>query len=711
MNPRDALRRRLLAALLALPGLRAAAQAPKTMDDIPDPYLWLEDVQGERALAWVRERNAETEKQLDAVPGHAARERAILEVLDSRDRIPAVARIGAHLYNLWQDPTNPRGLWRRTTLAEYRKPQPAWETVLDIDALGKAEGVNWVFGGAQALGPAYRRCLLSLSRGGADAKVVREFDLVERRFIDGGFHVPEAKTELAWADEDTLYIGTDFGPGSLTDSGYPRVIRRWKRGQKLADAVTVFEAERSDVAAYVFVDRTPGFERTGVGRYTGFYDSQAFLLQGDRRVPIDKPSDASLSFWRDRVLVQLRSDWTVGGRTHARGSLLAADAAAYLRGERDLVPLFTPSDTRSLQAYVTTRRSVLLDVLDTVVGKLEEWTPGDRGWTRREVKSPGIGSLSVAALHDPLLADDPLAEHYWLRSTDFLQPDTLYLSRTGSDAHEALKSLPSFFDASGMRVEQRFARSKDGTRVPYFVVWPRQPRPDGRNPTLLYGYGGFEVPLTPWYAGALGRTWLAQGGVFVVANIRGGGEFGPAWHQAAVKAGKQKSYDDLAAVGDDLVAARITTPRHLGIQGGSNGGLLVGAVMLQRPDLFRAVVCQVPLLDMRRYHLLLAGASWMAEYGDPDKPEDWAVIARYSPYQNVKAGPKLPAVLFTTSTRDDRVHPGHARKMAARMRELGHAPLYWENIEGGHGGAADNRQRARMRALELSFLWRELAPG
>ena len=686
-----------------------AATVPSAITSDDDPYLWLEDVQGERALAWVRERNATTEARLLATPGFDDRQQAILQVLDSRDRIPAVTRRGAWFYNRWQDAAQPRGLWRRTTLAEYRKPQPAWEIVLDLDALGHAEGQNWVWGGAECAPANPRRCLLSLSRGGADAAVVREYDTVDKRFVEGGFTVPEGKTRVTWIDADTLYIGADFGPGSLTDSGYPRTIRRWSRGQALADAPTVFEGERADVSVYAYVDATPGFERQGFGRSTGFYDTRSFLLQGEKLLPIDKPSDASFSFWRDRVLIQLRSDWAVAGATFARGSLLVTDAAAYLRGERSLTALFTPSTSRSLAGFTTTRSTVMLNVLDQVTSRIEEWRPAAAGWLRRDVDAPRLGSLSVAALHDPILADDPLAEQYWLHVSGFLTPNAQWLGRTGVDAHEPVKALPAFFDAAGMRVEQRLATSKDGTRVPYFVIWPKGATADGRNPTLLYGYGGFEISMTPAYLAVAGRTWLAQGGVYVLANIRGGGEFGPAWHQAATKASKQNSYDDFAAIAEDLIATHVTQPRQLGVQGGSNGGLLVGAVMVQRPELFGAVVCQVPLLDMRRYHRLLAGASWMAEYGDPDQPEQWAWIRRYSPYQNVKPGATMPAVLFTTSTRDDRVHPGHARKMAARMLEQGHAPLYWENIEGGHGGAADNAQRARMRALELAFLWQELA--
>ena len=698
MNPKT-----LLVAAMALltTGIAAAA-------DAVDPYLWLEDVGGDRALTWVRERNAASQKVLEAEPGFAAMRESILSVLDSREQIPYISRRGDLYYNFWRDADHPRGLWRRTTLASYRARDTAWETVIDVDALGKAEGVNWVWGGATCLGPEYRRCLVRLSRGGADAKVVREFDTVDKTFVTGGYTLPEAKSDIEWIDRDTIYVGTDFGPGSMTDSGYARVLKRWKRGQPLAEAVTVFEGDKQDVAAAVAVDRTPGFERTVFVRAIDFYNTREWLLRDGKLMPIDKPSDAKLAFWRERVLIELRSDWTIGAKTWPKGSLLVGDAAAYLNGERKLSPLFTPTPTRSLSAFAVTGGKVLVTVLDNVASRLEEWTPAPTAWQQRDVKTPSAGALSAAPLHDPLIKDDPLAETYLVNYTDFLTPDTLLLGTTGSDQRELLKSRPTFFDATGMRVEQRTATSKDGTRVPYFIIWPKGLVANGENPTILYGYGGFEVSMQPFYSGALGRTWTSRGGVWVLANIRGGGEFGPGWHQAALRQNKQKSYDDFAAVAEDLIASKVTNPRHLGIQGGSGGGLLVGAVMVQRPELFNAVVCQVPLLDMQRYHKLLAGASWMAEYGDPDKPDDWAFISKYSPYQNVRRDAKLPKVLFTTSTRDDRVHPGHARKMAARMMEFGYPVLYWENIEGGHGGAADNAQRAQMMALEYSFLWQQL---
>jgi prolyl oligopeptidase len=708
-------RRTLLATSLgaALPGLPLNAMTqPLTTPATDDPHLWLEDVTGESALAWVRARNAETRRVLEAEPGFAATRDRIRAILDSKEKIPQVSRRGDFFYNLWQDESHPRGLWRRTTLAEFRKPSPAWETVLDLDALGKAEGENWVWAGASALGPDYRRALVSLSRGGADASVVREFDLVDKRFVDGGFSLPEAKSNLEWLDADTVFVGTDFGPGSMTDAGYPRTVRRWQRGQPAAQAEMVFEAQKADVGAWISVDHEPGYERIVLTRAIDFYRSEQFLLQDGRPLKLAKPEDASVSFWRSRVLVELRSDWATGGRTWPRGSLLAGDAAAFTAGrEAGWQALFTPTATRSLAGFTSTASRLVLNVLDNVASRLEEWTPGaapSATWTRRDLPAPHPGTLSVQALHDPLLKADALAEQMLVSYTDFLTPDSLMLATAGRDGLETLKSRPRYFDAEGMRVEQRFATSRDGTRVPYFVVWPKGARTDGHNPTLLYGYGGFEVSMQPFYSGAIGSSWLARGGVFVLANIRGGGEFGPGWHQAAVKRNKQKSYDDFAAVAEDLVAAKITRPAQLGIEGGSNGGLLVGAVMVQRPELFGAVVCQVPLLDMKRYHLLLAGASWMAEYGNPEDAGDWAALSAYSPYQNVKAGAKMPEVLFITSTRDDRVHPGHARKMAARMRELGHAPMYYENIEGGHGGAADNAQRADMSALEFAFLWRAL---
>lgn len=712
-NPRmRAIRRAAASTLLAL--LAACSTPVPAPTAAEDPHQWLEDVSGERALAWVRERNAASQALLEAQPGFGALRQRLREILESRDRIPSISRIGPHVYNFWTDAANPRGLWRRTTLADYRSAQPRWEGVLDVDALGRAEGVSWVWGGASCL-PARTeagvdRCMVALSRGGADARVVREFDLVARQFVAGGFVLPEAKTRLQWLDRDTLFVTSDFGPGTLTTSGYPRQVRRWARGTPLAAAPVVFEGEPGDVAVGVSVQRAPGFERVLFERQVEFHRKETFVLEGGRLARLDVPADASLSLHRDLLLLQLRSPHTVGGTTHPAGALLATSLAAVLRGDAMYERLFTPTPTRNLARYGVrfTGSRVLLQGLDNVAGWVEELWREDGAWRRRPLALPGAGQLWVTPLHDPALLADPLAEDVLLGYHDFLQPDTLLLGRTGTDRRETLKQRPAIFDAQGMRVEQAFATSRDGTRVPYFVAWPKGARTDGANPTLLYGYGGFQESMLPGYSPSVGSAWLARGGVYVLANIRGGGEFGPAWHQAALKANRQRSFDDFIAVAEDLVRRGITSPRHLGIMGGSNGGLLVAAVTAQRPELFNAVVSQAPLLDMRRYPRLLAGASWIGEYGDPDRAEDWAYLARYSPYHHVQAGARYPQWLLTTSTRDDRVHPAHARKMVARLESQGHAVLYYENLEGGHAGAADAAQRAHLQALEFSYLWMRL---
>ena len=672
-----------------------------------DPNLWLEEVQGDKALAWVRERNAVSTALLQAQPLFADNRAKVLEVLNNRDQIPRVTRRGDYLYNFWRDAKNPRGLWRRTHLEEYRKVQPKWDVLIDLDALGKAENENWVWGGSDCLAPDYNRCLISVSRGGADAKVTREFDIAKREFVKDGFNLPEAKSQLDWVDINTVYVGTDFGHGSMTRSGYARIIKRWRRGTPISEAQFVYEAKESDVAAFATVDKTPNFERTVFGRSADFYNTEINVLVDGKLVKIDKPSDAALSWQREWAFLLLKSDFKVAERTYKSGSLLAIKFDALMRGERSFELLFEPTATRSLSRSgpTTTRDFLLLNILDNVSGRIEELQYLGGKWQRREVKAPFPGALGAVGMHDPFVKDDPLANHYSMSYLDFLTPASMYLSKAGSDERELLKRNPTFFDSTGMRAEQRFATSKDGTQVPYFVVYPKGVKTDGTNPTVLYGYGGFQISMTPFYSGGWGTTWLQRGGVFVVANIRGGGEFGPTWHQSAIKQNKQKSYDDFAAVAEDLIKAGITKPQHLGIMGGSNGGLLVGAVMVQRPELFGAVVCSVPLLDMQRYHKLLAGNSWMAEYGNPDKADEWAYISQYSPYHNVKKGVKYPKVLFATSTRDDRVHPGHARKMAARMLEQGHDVLYFENIEGGHGGASNNEQRANLVALENTFLW------
>jgi prolyl oligopeptidase len=689
----------LIALMTAIPATADPAETPA------DPHLWLEEVTGETQLAWVRERNAESMRALTSGPAFPALERRILAILDSKERIPAVTKIGDRYYNFWRDAANPRGLWRRTSLDEYRKPEPAWETVIDVDALAKAEGENWVWHGATVLEPEDRICLVSLSRGGADADVIREFDLGRKAFVEGGFAVPEAKSRVAWRDDRTLFVATDFGPGSLTTSGYPRTVREWTRGTPLAAATTLYEGRADDMLIGGFRDLTPGFERDFVSRQITFWKNELFLRRDGQLVKIAKPDDANASVHREWLLVDLRSPWQVGETIFPAGALLAADFEAFLRGERKFHVLFEPTDRSSLTSWAGTRNHILLTTLDNVRSRVAVLTFADGSWRSEPLAGvPEFGTASVSPV------DEIASDEYWLVTSSPLEPSTLALgsAATPAVAPEKLKRTPAFFDVAGLKVEQHEATSKDGTRIPYFQIGPAGLPMDGTTPTLLYGYGGFEIPLVPGYNPVSGVAWLEQGHVYVIANIRGGGEFGPRWHQAALKENRHRAYEDFIAVAEDLVTRKVTSPRHLGIMGGSNGGLLVGNMHTMRPELFGAVVCQVPLLDMRRFNTLLAGASWMGEYGDPDKPEEWSFIRGFSPYHNLSRDRDYPPILITTSTRDDRVHPGHARKMTARLMEFGDPVLYYENIEGGHGGAADNVQKAFMDALGWTFLDREL---
>ncbi|WPU56537.1 prolyl oligopeptidase family serine peptidase [Stenotrophomonas acidaminiphila] len=688
-----------LAAGLFTASLSGAAMAA---DEGQDKYAWLEDVTGDKPLAWVKEQNAKAEARLAQSPQFKEMEAGIRAVLDSDAKIPGVEKIGDYYYNFWKDKQHERGVWRRTTLVEYRKAEPLWETVLDLDALNKAEGENWVWHGANCLRPQYTRCLIALSRGGADADVTREFDLSKKEWIKDGFFRPEAKGGLGWIDQDTVFVYTDFGDGSMTTSGYPRVVKRWKRGTPMSAATPVYEGTPQDMYIAAMHDDTPGFERDFVSRTIAFYNNELFLLGADGKLAkVDAPNSAEKGVRREWLTLELREPWTVGGKTYAAGSLLATKFDDFMAGKREFDVLFAPTDSTSLAGAAWTRNHVVLNVLDDVKNRLQVLTHGKDGWTRSDfVGAPAFGTIGVGAV------DPDESDAVWMTVTDYLTPTTLSLAQIGQQP-EVLKTMPAFFDASGKVIEQHFATSKDGTRVPYFVVHGKDMKRDGSNPTLLYGYGGFEISLTPSYSGGMGRAWLDKGGVYVVANIRGGGEYGPRWHQAALKQNRHKAYEDMAAVARDLVARGITSARHLGVQGGSNGGLLTGNMLTQYPELFGAVVVQVPLLDMKRYSHLLAGASWMAEYGNPDTA-DWEFIKTFSPYHLFDPAKNYPPVLFTTSTRDDRVHPGHARKMAAMMIDAGKNVTYYENIEGGHGGAANNAQAAHMSALAYSFLWEQL---
>lgn len=691
-------------ALAAAPKKKATKGAQVTAANPADPYLWLEDVGGEKSLDWVRKHNAKTVDKYTKSAQFKSMQDKIRASLDSNANIPGVSKIGDLYYNVWRDKANPIGLWRRTTLEEYRKAEPKWETVLDMDALAKAEGENWVFKGVSCPRP-YDRCMLSLSRGGADAVVIREFDLNNKTFVKDGFALPEAKGSMGFIDRDTVFVSTDFGEGSKTESGYARIVKLWKRGTPLSDAKVVYEGKHTDMMVAAGHDTTPGFERNFVYRMLEFYNNEVFELKDDGKlVKIDAPNTAEKSVVRDWLILQPRFDYEAGGKTYKAGSVLVTRYDDFMAGKRDFQALFTPDAHTSLSDVEITKDYVVLNTLNDVKSRLQVLripTAGSNEWAK--VNQPGLpefGSIGVGAV------DSVDSNALWLSSTDFLNPRTLSLVEIGQ-APEKLKQDPSWFDNKNLEVQQHFATSKDGTKIPYFIVKRKDLKTNGNNPTLLYGYGGFEVSMLPSYSGRLGMAWLDKGGTYVLANIRGGGEYGPKWHQAVIKENRPKVYQDFAAVAQDLIKRKITSPKHLGIQGGSNGGLLTGNMLTQYPDLFGAVVIQVPLLDMKRYKHLPAGASWMAEYGDPDT-SDWKYIQKFSPYHLFDAKRKYPATLITTSTRDDRVHPGHARKFMAKMDAAGKDVYYYENIEGGHGGAANNEQASFMTTLAYEFLWDQL---
>jgi prolyl oligopeptidase len=670
---------------------------------LDDKHLWLEEVAGEKALSWVKARNQETRAKLDTDAGFLKLRTDLQVIMDSKERIPGIQKMGNAVYNFWMDAEHPRGVWRKTSLADYRQAQPKWEVILDIDAIAKAENENWVFKGSSCRQPAFDRCMIQLSRGGADAVSIREFDLKKKAFVKDGFSLPESKMNLAWRDKNTLFIGTNFGTESMTDSGYPRIVKEWTRGTPITAARTIFEGKKDDISVSASRSEHAGIVHEIVNRAVTFYTSEVFLMQGSKLLKLDIPAQSGIEFFGKQFIVMPNEVWTTGGKTYPTGSVLAIDFDAFLKGDRAFTVLFQPTESSSFSGLTATKNYLLVELLEHVKSRVIELQFKNAKWTTRIVNLPTFGAVGVNAL------DADKSDDYLLSYSDYLTPSVLQLAKAGGDKRELLKSAPAFFDASAYQTVQKFATSKDGVKVPYFMVHKKDLKLDGNSPTLLYGYGGFQVSLTPSYSGGIGKAWLEKGGVYVVANIRGGGEYGPRWHQAALKENSQRAYDDFAAVAEDLITTKITSVPHLGAMGGSNGGLLAGVALTQRPDLFNAVVSQVPLLDMQRYNKLLAGASWMGEYGNPDVAAEWNFIKQYSPYQNVKAEVKYPNVLFITSTRDDRVHPGHARKMAAKMLEQGHQKVwYYENTEGGHGGAANNAQRADMSAITYSFLWNML---
>jgi prolyl oligopeptidase len=692
MSARLAVARRLIVLLVPAFALvfgiaSARAQEPK------DPYAWLEDLTSDKALDWVQERNDASVAKLNKWMELADTKERLRRLYEPHDGIPRVEKRGRWYYNFTYDTEHPHGLWRRTSFDEYRREKPEWETVLDVETLGQTEKEHWFWAGANFLTPKCERCLVSLSRGGSDATVVREFDLITKEFVKDGFTLPEGKHDVAWRDMDTVDVATDFGPDSLTKSGYARIAKEWKRGTNLEDAALICEGRPDDVEVLAFWDLTPGFEREFAQRKLPSTNT-LYIRLGGKLVKIEKPDDAVASIHREWLFVTLTTDWKVNGKTYPGGALLAINFEEFLKGERNFDVLFEPTPRKSLAGLAMTRHHVLLTVLDNVSSHIYVLTHGDGEWKREAL--PEIPRFSTASI-EPV--DSDASDDYFLTVTGYLSPSTLLYGTVGGKPAEKIKADPALFDAEGLEVTQHEAISKDGTKIPYFQIARKDLKLDGSNPTVLYGYGGFEISQLPRYDYQTGVLWLEKGGVYVVANIRGGGEFGPQWHQAAVKANRMRAYEDFAAVADDLVRRKITSPKHLGAMGGSNGGLLTGNMLTLYPDRFGAIVSEVPLLDMQHYHMLLAGASWMGEYGDPDNAEDWAWLKDLSPYHNLKKDVKYPRALFITSTRDDRVHPAHARKMVAKMLDMGHDAMLCEYSEGGHRGHAETA---------YLFLWNEL---
>lgn len=682
----------------------AGALAATTPQD--DPYIWLEEFSSPRAMAWVEEHNAASTGKLEADPRYATLYQQAFTIAGAKDRIPQPSFIHGEIYNFWQDADHLRGIWRKTTLADYRSANPRWTVVLDIDALNKAEGKSWVMHGIECLMPDQKRCLISLSDGGEDAVEVREFDLDTMAFVPGGFHLPHAKTQLAWEDKDHLLVSTEWTPGDLTTSGYPYIVKRVTRGQPLSSAVELYRGQKTDVST------SPAVTFDGQGRHLAFinrgidfFHSEKLVItpRGVEKIAMPRKSDLA-ELVDGRVIISLDEAWPEAGPAFKPGAVAEVDLGALLAAPGALKPrlIWSPNSREALNGVAATRDRLIISTLDNVLGRAWVYTPTADGWTRKELPLPKDLTISLGstAVH---------SNEAFLNASGFLTPSTLYLADAATGVTQQVKQLSAQFDASQDVVEQREATSTDGTKIPYFIVHRKDIKYDGTTPTLMTAYGGFQVSNTPYYSGATGKLWLEKGGAYVLANIRGGGEFGPAWHEAGLATRRQIVYDDFAAVAKDLIATKVTSPRRLGIQGGSNGGLLMGVEFTQHPDLWNAVVIQVPLLDMIRISKIAAGASWQGEYGDVNAdPAAMAFWRRVSPYQNLKPDVKYPEPFIYTTTKDDRVGPQHARKFAARMEEM-HLPFYYyENTEGGHGSGADIKQTARTVALTMTYLQRKL---
>ena len=679
---------------LAAAALLLAVAAKGTVS-VEDPYLWLEDVHGAKPLAWVAEQNARTRDVLQADPRYAQDHDAVLKVLDATDRIPYGNIVHDSVLNFWQDAANPKGVWRRTTLSDYAKPAPHWETIIDVDKLAADEHENWIWKGASCTDN-LTRCLVFLSRDGGDAHVIREFDLKTKTFVSGGFTLPHAKSDANWLDDNTILFDTDFGPGTLTKSGYPRIVKLWHRGEAVDAARTLLEGKPEDIAVQTQVLHGAGGDYAMTVRGVSFFENEyQHVAPNGTLTKIDLPLSAVIQgMVGDRIVLTLRKEWNTRAKTYPQGALLTMKTDG-----SDIEVLYAPGPRSTIEEVATGRDAIYASIFDNVTGSIHTFRRLPTGaWDHAKLDLPSNGSTHILTTND-------FGPEAMFTFESYLKPATLYLDKGDGNPAE-IKALPPRFDSSGLVTEQFQVASADGTMIPYFVTRPTAL--NGPVPAVLYGYGGFEVSLTPSYSANFGMLWLTHGGIYVVANIRGGGEFGPAWHEAARFENHQKAFDDFAAVARDLVKRGFTTPKQLGIVGGSNGGLLVSASMVEHPELYGAVVCQVPLIDMIRYTQIGAGPSWADEYGDPADPKARAYIGRYSPYQNVKPGVKYPPILFTTATSDDRVTPVHARKMAAKMEAYGDDVLFFENTDGGHSAGANHKQAAEMWALSFVYLKQKL---
>jgi prolyl oligopeptidase len=679
---------------------------PRPTLDAPDddPYLWLEEIEGERALAWVERQNAATLARYGDARFADDRD-TLAAILDRPDNIPLIARRGARVFNFWRDAAHPRGLWRATTLDSFRRETPEWDILLDLDALAAREGEDWTWGGATTLPGSHDRAMLMLSRGGADAQVLREFDLAARDFVAGGFFLQEAKGGAAWLDRDALLLSSAFGEGMATSSGYARAVRLWRRGTDPLAAPVIFATAVDHMAVWADVDReSEDEERVVFAERLGFFDEIVWI--GDRTGPgtrIDVPTDASVEWRRGWLAVKRRTPWTIGGETYPSDTVLGISLPAFLGGDRHFTRLFEPAERRALRGYFWCGGRLILSILDDLRPAFEALTPSDVGWSREAIT--GLPELGVANAWPLDVRSEESNGDLLASAQDPLTPPSLFLLSPAA-APEPLKQAPQVFAPGGLVVTRHEAISADGTRIPYTQVGPRAETGDA--PVHLSGYGGFGISQLPYYNPAIGKLWLERGGTSVVANIRGGGEFGTAWHDAGRREGKRLSHDDFAAVAADLVRRGVTRASRIAAEGGSNGGILITNMLTRYPERFGALFCTIPLIDMRRYAKLHAGASWVAEYGDPDNPEDWRFLKEISAYHAAVPGRHYPPILIATSRRDDRVHPGHARKMAAKLQAMGYEAYFFEPAAGGHGYGKDNRERAAFTALGYNFLRRAI---